>query len=530
MRSSISRAAGRSFSKSGKASPGVTLSKLKNFSSEFWGRYFPAGPDRAHLSPVKGRVLSARWTASTSSAAANADGSAASSHGQPDEARVISVASKDGPAAGSLYGVTGVGQEPGASGRATLSSTLGIPPAAPWVVPSLPQSPAEIMKAFASQEARTALGSPRGAAHAAYGAARTLFFLGQAFYTARSIGYRSKEGVFKEGVPTNPRKIVNILSSGFGKTIAGIAELYRRDADNVRRGYYRAPYDMSVRHRQWDPRHVASGADAMVKFARDNMERRKREGRHEVRHTSDEAKLNRAKYPDYYLQNFHFQDGWLSDFSAETYEVATETLFSGSQDAMQRGGLVPLHFFMKGRSESKTHLLELACGTGRYLTFIKDNYPHLRTTAVDLSPFYLKKAQENMNYFIEFDKRVNRDRKVTPTEFLHAAAESLPLPALSVDVVSCVYLFHELPRNVRKSVVREMARVLRPGGIVILTDSLQKEDQPEVDHSVFPRNYHEPYYLDYVGTDLADLFTREGGMRLESQSILHFSKTLCFRK
>jgi hypothetical protein len=39
-----------------------------------------------------------------------------------------------------------------------------------------------------------------------------------------------------------------------------------------------------------------------------------------------------GKYPDYYLQNFHFQsDGWLSDNSAQVYEYSTETLFSGTQ-------------------------------------------------------------------------------------------------------------------------------------------------------------------------------------------------------
>lgn len=30
-------------------------------------------------------------------------------------------------------------------------------------------------------------------------------------------------------------------------------------------------------------------------------------------------------------QNFHYQDGWLSEFSARGYEVATETLFLGTQ-------------------------------------------------------------------------------------------------------------------------------------------------------------------------------------------------------
>ena len=103
---------------------------------------------------------------------------------------------------------------------------------------------------------------------------------------------------------------------------------------------------------------------------------------------------------------------------------------------MQRGGLLPLHFFMQGRSEASTRFLDLACGTGRYLTFVRDNYPHMKITGVsppprdavngwcgracgaqwcvsegcvlrgwdacmqvDLSPFYLAKAVENDTYF-----------------------------------------------------------------------------------------------------------------------------------
>ena len=39
--------------------------------------------------------------------------------------------------------------------------------------------------------------------------------------------------------------------------------------------------------------------------------------------------------------------------------------------------------------------------------------------------------------------------------------------------VSCIYLFHELPPEARSNVVKEMARVVAPGGIVILNDSTQ---------------------------------------------------------
>ena len=73
-------------------------------------------------------------------------------------------------------------------------------------------------------------------------------------------------------------------------------------------------------------------------------------------------------------------DGWFSEKSASIYEASTETLFLGRQDAMQRGSLVPLHKFMQARSRGRdtkgdnTKMLEVACGTGRFATFVKVPY------------------------------------------------------------------------------------------------------------------------------------------------------------
>lgn len=40
--------------------------------------------------------------------------------------------------------------------------------------------------------------------------------------------------------------------------------------------------------------------------------------------------------------------------------------------------------------------LEIGAGTGRFATFVKDNYPALQLTVSDLSPFYLSEARSNM--------------------------------------------------------------------------------------------------------------------------------------
>ena len=48
-------------------------------------------------------------------------------------------------------------------------------------------------------------------------------------------------------------------------------------------------------------------------------------------------------YPNYYVQNFHHQTGgYLSDLSANLYDLQVEILFGGSADAMRRRILAPL--------------------------------------------------------------------------------------------------------------------------------------------------------------------------------------------
>ena len=130
-------------------------------------------------------------------------------------------------------------------------------------------------------------------------------------------------------------------------------------------------------------------------------------------------------YPKYYQNNFHFQgDGWMSTKSANVYETSTETLFLGRQDAMQRQALLPLSEHAKQGSGARPirRILEVACGTGRFGTFIRDNYPNADMTSVDLSPFYLDNARENHDYW----QRMRGGGEGGVAAFVQAPAEALP--------------------------------------------------------------------------------------------------------
>jgi ubiquinone/menaquinone biosynthesis C-methylase UbiE len=282
-----------------------------------------------------------------------------------------------------------------------------------------------------------------------------------------------------------------------------MAELFAQDWKNVEAGLYPAPLNILSEMRR---------ATKSVDYFRDMpglVKRQKRHGRSEVE--------GKDGLPRYYRQNFHYQtDGYLSDRSAKIYDFQVEALFAGTADAMRRRVYVPIAKYLETREPAKTALLDIGAGTGRFLSFVKSVQPELAVTALDLSAPYLARA-----------KRALRGKK--GVSFLEAAAEKIPLPDASVDVVTSIYLFHELPPKIRTAAAKEIARVLKPGGLFVQADTIQYGDAPGFDGllDIFPELLHEPYYATYAQTDLRKLF---GGLKHTDSDIAYLTKIAVFEK
>ena len=96
--------------------------------------------------------------------------------------------------------------------------------------------------------------------------------------------------------------------------------------------------------------------------------------------------------------------------------------------------------------------------------------------------------------------------------------------------VLSIYLFHELPPAVRKAAAKEMARVLKPGGMLIITDSVQLGDRLPMDAGLGRfADFNEPYYQTYIAEDLGKLF-RDCGLECDEKLLASSSKVLSFRK
>ena len=150
-------------------------------------------------------------------------------------------------------------------------------------------------------------------------------------------------------------------------------------------------------------------------------------------------------YPPYYLQNFHYQtDGYLSDMSANLYDLQVEILFYGLADSMRRRILSPIKQGLTvfgSVPPDQIKVLDVACGTGRTLKFLRATLPQASLFGVDLSPAYLSKANQLLS-----------ENPEELPQLVQANAEKLPYPENYFHGISSVFLFHELPPAARQRV------------------------------------------------------------------------------
>jgi SAM-dependent methyltransferase len=120
-----------------------------------------------------------------------------------------------------------------------------------------------------------------------------------------------------------------------------------------------------------------------------------------------------------------------------------------------------------------------------------------------------------------------------PLNLVQGRAEKMMFEDESFDILNCVYLFHELPAEVRRECAKEFFRVLRPGGMVAWCDSIQANDReslPRERLSIFSGKYHEPYYNDYIEDDIDSIFLEAGFVKGYDPIIANRSKVMSWVK
>jgi ubiquinone/menaquinone biosynthesis C-methylase UbiE len=103
-------------------------------------------------------------------------------------------------------------------------------------------------------------------------------------------------------------------------------------------------------------------------------------------------------------------------------------------------------------------VLEIGCGTGNLALLVKRLHPDVHVVGLDPDAKALARAQRKAR------------RRGIHVQLDRAFAEELPYPDASFDRVLSAFMFHHLEPAGRRRALREVRRVLRPGGALHMLD------------------------------------------------------------
>lgn len=104
------------------------------------------------------------------------------------------------------------------------------------------------------------------------------------------------------------------------------------------------------------------------------------------------------------------------------------------------------------------HILDIGCGTGTLAVQLKQQFPAAHVFGLDPDPKALRRA------------KAKAERAAVSVELEEAFADKLPYDEASFDRVFSSFMFHHLEGTDREKALREVLRVLKPGGSFHLVD------------------------------------------------------------
>ncbi len=213
------------------------------------------------------------------------------------------------------------------------------------------------------------------------------------------------------------------------------------------------------------------------------------------------------EYPGYYTFDFHRQqDGiWRGLAGAVIYLLGARVVHKGNNDDFQLhdqfvGDMPPLP-----SGNEPADILDIACGFGKTTFSLKKAWPDANVHGVDLA-----------------DPCLRLGRRMATERGLHihwrqGDMEKLPYPDNSFDLATITMVLHELPKAAIVASMQEAARVLRPGGQLVILENRLLDDDPfrNVLLKWYSEIIDEPYSIPFRMLDLPGVCRAAGFADIE---------------
>ncbi|MBI3583532.1 MAG: methyltransferase domain-containing protein [Nitrospinae bacterium] len=146
-------------------------------------------------------------------------------------------------------------------------------------------------------------------------------------------------------------------------------------------------------------------------------------------------------------------------------------------------------------AKNGSRILDVGTGTGKQaFAFAKRGYD---VTGIDLSEDMLKVAVKKNKY--------------ENVEFINADAANLPFKDSSFDVSSVSFALHDMLLSIREEAVKEMVRVTKQEGMVVIIDYALPENRIRrflIYH--FIKLYEGKYYIEFIKSEFEALLRKSG--------------------
>src|SRR3989338_763955 len=134
------------------------------------------------------------------------------------------------------------------------------------------------------------------------------------------------------------------------------------------------------------------------------------------------------------------------------------------------------------------NVLEIGCGSGRATTKFLSSRPNIKLVAIDNEPEMLAQAEQSLHNEIKQNKLelVQSDALA----YLKSVGDGY------FDIVASVMALHNFERSYRSRVLREIHRILKPGGLFVNGDKYPPDDPTEF-YRILP--LHLTPFFDVLG-------------------------------
>ena len=142
-------------------------------------------------------------------------------------------------------------------------------------------------------------------------------------------------------------------------------------------------------------------------------------------------------------------------------------------DYVLREAIADFHNMMGERLPQRPVMLDVGCGIGLSFAPLDEMFQPQLIIGADIDQASLQKARHTALHTTVLTARKTARHAARPPRcelrLLHSPAQRLELPDASVDIVFCHQLLHHV--TAQHSVLRELHRVLRPGGFLLSGES-----------------------------------------------------------